>query len=243
MRFAFAISALVLSSTTASAEDFPAPSAGGALLSGAGLPVRDAPPLERWAGHQVVLGSQDLALLGAIDTRAESFVIADVRRYPDKLVMTQYTCRVAMAEAAGVQASMKDTTARTLPPVKIEIPVGDAGGYRPSTWVSEWGSADFDGDGEDGVTVEVDAPLCGGSLYLSSRTTTKALVNPYQKAIEAFIDVRVEQEILDTSNICLDLATSDSIEEVAGRVRYAPVASSSTCDSLFRQGWPVLVPL
>lgn len=200
-------------------------------------------PLERWAGRQVVLGEQDFTLVGTVDTRAESFVIADVRRYPDRYVMTQYTCRVDMAEVAGVSAKMTDATAQSTPPVTIEIPRDRRGRLAPVTWVSDWGDSDLDGDGERGATVAIGAPLCGGDLYLSSRTTTKAYPFERDAALEASVDVTVEQRILDTSNLCLDLATSDSREQVSGRVKYLPVAKHETCASLLRKGWPVSAPL
>lgn len=209
----------------------------------AGTDGSHAVALERWAGRQVVLGEQDLTLLGTVDTRAESFILADVRRHPDRYVLTQYTCRVDLAEVAGVSARMSDPAAQAVPPVTIEIPRKPDGTPEPVSWVVDWGSTDHDGDGNRGVTVSVGAPLCGGELYLSSRTTTKAYVFERDAALEASVDVTVEQTIFDTSNVCLDLATSDSVEQVSGRVKYVPVSKSETCSSLLRKGWPVPPPL
>ena len=60
-----------------------------------------------------------------MDTRTESFVIADVRRYPDRYLLTQYTCRVDMGEVAGVSATITDASAQATPAVTFEIPRGD----------------------------------------------------------------------------------------------------------------------
>lgn len=197
---------------------------------------------ERWAGHQRVEGQRNLTLLGNIETRTDSYVLADVRREGDRVYLTQRTCRVSIAKAAGVQASISDATARRLPPVSIELQrIGDRR-YRPASWVSRWDASDHDGDGEAGVTVTVDAPLCGGSLYVSSVTTTRAMVQPYADAIEAWVDVMVEQTILDTSNVCLDLTASDTVERVTGRVQYVAVDTDASCESLVRSGWPVTLP-
>lgn len=197
---------------------------------------------ERWAGHQRVEGQRSLTLLGDIETRTDSFVLADVRREGDKVYLTQRTCRVAIAKAAGVKATISDTTARRLPPVSIELQRAGERRYRPASWVSRWDASDHDGDGEAGVTVKVDAPLCGGSLYVSSVTTTRAMVQPFAEAIEAWVDVTVEQTILDTSNVCLDLTASDTVERVTGRVQYVPVDADASCESLVRSGWPVTLP-
>ena len=205
--------------------------------------VGKAPPLERWAGRQVVLGEQSFTLVGTVDTRAESYVLADVRRYPDRYVLTQYTCRVDLAEVAGVSAEMSDASAQSVPAVTIEIPRAEDGTLKPVRWVADWGRSDLDGDGYPGLTVASGAPFCGGDLYLSSRTTTKAFVFERDRALEASVDVTVEQSIMDTSNVCLDLATSDSTESVTGRVKYVPVKNSATCASLLREGWPVAAPL
>lgn len=239
MPFGFALIAILLVADPAQGESL-APS-----LEPVSRASRNTPsvPLERWAGRQVVLGEQSITFVGTVETRAESFVIADVRRYPDRYVMTQYTCRVNLAEVAGVRAKIADGTAQSVPPVTFEVPRSADGSLAPVSWVTDWGEADHDGDGNRGVTVEVGAPLCGGYLYLSSRTTTKSYMFERKQALEASLDVTVEQRIFDTSNICLDVATSDTVEQVSGRVTYAPVARSETCASLLRKGWPVAAPI
>ncbi|MEO1171650.1 MAG: hypothetical protein AAFX94_06320 [Myxococcota bacterium] len=198
--------------------------------------------VERWAGHQVVLGLQDLTLVGEVETRTESFVIADVRRRGDDYRLTQYTCRVAISPVAGVQAELTDAAVRALPPATIEFRRENGEPVAPVAWTTVWDDSDHDQDGNAGVTVSVDAPLCGGSIYISTVTDTNARLLPYSSGIEGAVDVQVSQKILGTSNWCLDVATGDSVEKVQGRVRYAPIDASATCDQLFRSGWPVFVP-
>lgn len=198
--------------------------------------------VERWAGHQVVSGRKDLSVLGEVETRTESFLIADVSRRGDDYRLTQYTCRVAMSPVNGVQAKIADRAVRSLPPATIEFSSRPGGQFSPSRWNTGWGVADYDRDGRQGLTVTVDAPLCGGALYISSTTQTDAQWEAYDAGLEANLEVSVEQDILDTSNWCLDLATSDTTETVVGKVRYLPVSKESTCDRLFSSGWPVLVP-
>lgn len=198
--------------------------------------------VERWAGHQVVLGRQDLTLAGEVETRTDSFVIADVRRQGARYRLTQYTCRVAIAQVAGVQAELSDAAVRSLPPATIELERRADGAFRAASWTTVWDDRDHEGDGNAGVTVSIDAPLCGGSLYISTVTTTNARFLPFEAGADGEVDVTVSQRILDTSNWCLDVATADSVERVRGRVRYAPIAQEATCDQLFADGWPVFVP-
>lgn len=202
--------------------------------------VTDQP--RRWAGFQRVVGYKDLVFLGKVDTQTDSFLLADVQEEDGRLVLTQRTCRVNIAEVAGVQASIEDRAAQRLPQVVIEFEKAVGGSFKPASWVSRWGQNDDDGDGEAGVTIEVDAPLCGGSLRVASTTTTEAQARRVADAIEASVDVTVEQSILETSNFCLDLTASDTVEQVHGKVLYVPVPSSATCASLLGRGWPVTPP-
>jgi hypothetical protein len=53
------------------------------------------------------------------------------------------------------------------------------------------------------------------------------------------IKVRVVQEILETSGVCLALFSSDTDEVQTGSFAYRSVPPHSTCESLGREGWPV----
>lgn len=214
------------------------------MVSAAVLVIAMLSPLpgagtDLWAGHQVVWGKRKIPVLGERETRTETFVLARVHRDGDDLVLAQGACRVIVGDVAGVRTRIAAASARRLPVVRFRLEGGAAGTDWRGRWRSGWDARDWDGDGRPGLSVEVDAPLCGGSVYVATESESRAEATPYDAAIRGRITVTVHQRVLGASNVCLELAGSDTEEEQRGVFAYRPVPADSTCDSLAEAGWPV----
>lgn len=187
-----------------------------------------------WAGRQVVRGQVVVPMLGALDTRVESLVLARVIHRDGRLVLEQRACQVRFAEVAGVGTRMSDAALQALPPERIEYVLAGNGGAAALPWTSGWDAEDHDEDTHPGISVDVVAPLCGGQVHVSSETTTEAIGRLTDGGFEAKLKVRVRQVIHGASNACLALMSSDSEQEMVGRVRYRPVPADTTCGELER---------
>lgn len=216
----------------------PAPAAlpepSGPATSGEPVPRADA--VVRWAGHQIVTGEQQAPVLGAIRTRTESFLLASAKRTATGWAIEQRACRVEIADVAGASVKMARPV-ELLPAARFTLEAKGAG--LEAGWFALWGREDVDGDGRPGATVIVDAPLCGGTLEVASRTGSFATARPDGEGLTGTIRVRVEQWILGTDGACLGLVAKDTDERMAGTFAYAPVADGASCASLAAAPWPV----
>lgn len=196
---------------------------------------------ELWAGHQVLLGTRKIPILGAFETRTDSFQLAVVEREEDRIVLRQRTCRMEIAPVAGVHVSFLPEGVPKMPPSIIPY-VRRGTRWEGGPWLTSWSEEDVDGDGNPGATVVVEAPICGGTIFVAgqSRSTTRATEK--QGGIEGEMRSRVGHTILGTSGGCLRLAARDSEEVVAGTFAYVPVPPDSTCESLLAAPWPVEAP-
>lgn len=197
---------------------------------------------EVWAGHQVVEGKRDIAIIGSVPTRTESFVLAQVTRRGDAIDIEQRACRVEFKEVLGVAVRMPTQTLARLPRAQFRFtPKADSSILQAGPWVVAWGTEDLDQDGRPGLTVEVEATMCGGSVYVASATTSEATGTLTPDGMRGHIAVRVMQEVLDASGFCLRVASQDSNETQTGRFAYRRVPKTTTCANLAKQRWPVWV--
>lgn len=196
---------------------------------------------ELWAGHQVLLGARKIPILGELQTRTESFQLAAVERQDGAIRLKQRTCRMENAPVAGVRVNFLPEGVPKMPPSIIPYTRRD-GAWVGGPWVTEWGEEDVDRDGKPGATVQVEAPICGGTLYVGgfSRATTRATER--EGGLEGEMRALVGHRILDTSGGCLKLAARDAEEKVSGTFAYRPVPAGSTCESLLAEPWPVKAP-
>ena len=188
-----------------------------------------------WAGHQVALGSKRVPVLGTLETRTDTFVLARLEKVSSGWRLVQEACRVDFAPVGGVSISM-DIDA--LPRSTMNLRARDDGTFAASS-VVRWGSEDLDGDGNPGLTVDVDATICAGSLYVSNTSTSDGTARLAPRFLGGHVDTNVRQSILGAEGACLSRMAEDSNEDVAGPFAYVPVSADATCESLERDGWPV----
>lgn len=192
-----------------------------------------------YAGHQVVVGHRDVPVIGRVETRTDTFLLAEVVHGEDGWVVSPRTCHVDMRPTAGVRIRMEDAVARVLPVVPFHLTAGRDGYWYAAPWQAGWGREDVDGDGHPGVTLAVSAPLCSGQVYVASTSWSKARVRLHRDAFEGEIRVRVHQRTLGASSGCLTLMSTDGRDRVKGTFRYERVPAGTTCDELEARGWPV----
>ena len=213
----------------------------GATLGFGGPEVRASDTPEKtllWVGHQVTLGRRVLPVLGTVETRSDTWVLALVSRTAGKVELVERACRVRMAEAAGAKVTLADAAVRALPPTRVVYTRrSGAEDWRAGPWRSGWDAEDHDQDGHPGVSLAVDAPLCGGHLFVASRALSIARASDWQGALRGELKVKLAQTILGAEGACLGLVSSDRDERLLGRVAYLPVRGDATCDSLEREGW------
>lgn len=197
---------------------------------------------EQWAGHQVVWGAMDVPFLGERRTRSETFVLAKVRRQGNRLRFSQRACAVRFKKVAGAQVSIEDALVRALPAVDFEFEV-EGGVARAPSWKAAWGRADVDKDGNPGMSIHVDAPLCDGVLYVATTTVSLATGYPLENGLAGEIAVRMRQDFLGADALCLRLFGKDRSENQRGRFVYKRVSPKETCESLMKKSWPVRASL
>ncbi len=195
---------------------------------------------ELWAGHQVVFGETDVPVLGRKETRSDSYVLARVTREKGRITITQRACKVDFQEVLGTTVHIPEKALLDLPPATFSfVPHGDI--LRAAPWEVGWGRQDVDRDGKPGLTVEVDASVCGGKLYVASNTKSAAVAKMLDEGegMMGKISVRVKQKILDADSACLRMFAADSDETQTGAFVYRRVPDSATCASLLRHPWPI----
>jgi hypothetical protein len=190
-----------------------------------------------WAGHQVAFGKREIPFKGEVQTRMDSFVLARLERDGDLVELHQTACHVRFSKVAGVTVHMN---AQALPRTRMVFSsdAGDAASLEGRSMVA-WASEDLDDDGHPGVTVRVQAPVCNGDLYVSNRSKTRATASIAPDRLEGRAKVHVKQTILGAEGACLSAVAKDTDEHQSGPFAYVPVPEGTTCETLFRQGWPV----
>ncbi len=210
-----------------------------------GRPSTDvaAPDYELWAGHQVVLGRQEVPVLGEIVTRTDTYFLAKVwRREAGVLEFLPVSCRIDVKEATGVKVRFDPETPPKLPPARMTLVPAGEDTYYALPWVAQWGKEDIDGDGHPGVTVSVEAPVCSGRLYVASRSRHRARARRQGEAIVGEVKVRVEQRMLGADGVCLKMIATDSVQDMVGTFAWRRVDRRASCASLAKGEWPVEAP-
>ncbi|MBU0550572.1 hypothetical protein KKF91_00025 [Myxococcota bacterium] len=203
-----------------------------ALLSGP-LPG----PEGLWAGYQEVAGQRDVAVLGEVKMRNRAWFLARWRQEGERWIMEQEVCDVDFDPVLGSQVRLPLRALRRLPRAKAVFERWGKS-WRARGWRSGWGAEDIDEDGAPGVTMVIDAPMCGGRLHVASDTITQAELRPEGQGWSARLRVRVAQKILGADSLCLGQVASDAQDRLRGFFRLAPVPEGSACADWARADWP-----
>jgi len=195
--------------------------------------LEPAPVVEKWIGTLAVLGSRKVPLLGKVEFRTDTQVLATATEEGPVWTVAQKTCRVNFPKVAGAKISLNETAPQVMPIAHFNwVPGEDE--WHAGPWGSGWDENDHDGDGNPGITFHVQAPFCGGDIYVSSKASQTARGKPGKDdtVVEGVIDIHVEQNILGARGPCLTLMARDTKEWMRGQFAFVRVEDDATCDSV-----------
>lgn len=184
-----------------------------------------------------------MPVLGTIENRTDSFLLAEVRRTAEGVELRQSACSLRFKPVLGVKITMPTTAIRKLPASRIRYRRGDADTLQARPWTVSWAEQDLDGDGKPGVTVEVESPWCSGQIQVASKAVSQASGTLTADGLEAAIEVATDQRIMAATSWCLSAGSKDERLDQRGRVRYQRVTPGTTCETLQSAPWPVHVDL
>lgn len=199
---------------------------------------------ELWAGHAVVVGKRSVPILGKVEAGTESWVLATVERTKDGFRIEQKSCRVTLSNPLGVDLFLNPGAAEKLPPIILEYKRRPDGMYYQDPNTSGWDDQDVDGDGKKGMTVNVDAPICGGKLFVGLKT--KSMSRGTMSAngeLRGEMRAKIAQRVFDSEGSCISLLADDAEESAIGSFAYVPTSSTASCASLNAlKKWPITAP-
>ena len=193
---------------------------------------------EYWAGHQVVFGTREVPVLGTLNTRMDTYMLARVRRSDSEIIIDERACKVDYVDVGGVKIYVDPAG---LPDSRVVFENVEGTPHYTMSGTLDWGSEDIDEDGRPGLRVYIDAPVCSGALHVSNKTTTiaRAFGDDQGTPLYGEVTLNIHQRILDADGKCLSSMAKDSYERSKGKFRYTKIKANSTCRSLIDAGWPV----
>jgi hypothetical protein len=201
--------------------------------------VAAEPSAEVWAGHAVVVGQRSVPIAGKVEATTESWVLARVVRTKDGFRIEQKSCAVELSNPLGVKLFMNPGAAEKLPAIIIEYVRRADGKYYQAPSTSGWGKEDVDGDGSPGLTVNVDAPICGGKLFVGIQTKSMSRgVMAADGVLRGEIKAQIAQDVLGSEGKCLGALADDADEAASGAFAYVPTSSTAACATLPRAKYP-----
>lgn len=198
---------------------------------------------EIWLGRQVVVGTKPLMIIGDVETRTESYLLARVTRSENTLTIEQQACSVSFGEVFGVQTAMAPATLKKLPVTRFTLTLGADGALTASPWRVAWDETDLDGDGHPGVTVAISSRMCSGELFVASDTLTSIRqASLTDDRINGELTVVVDQLLLGSTARCLMLGADEQHDQQQGRFTYQRLDTTDTvtCADIPAARWPTL---
>jgi hypothetical protein len=196
-----------------------------------------SPPPVLWAGYQEVTGEHDVPVIGTVETRNRTWFLARFDPEGGGRVLRERVCGVDFDRVMGVRVRLPERLLARLPIVTARFEAQPDGGWA-GEWITGWGREDLDDDGRPGVTIDVDAPMCGGRVEVESRSTSRAVLRPEGDGFAGPLVVDVDQTMLGASNVCLRAASDDTREHHTGWMRLVAVPPDSTCGRWGPADWP-----
>ncbi len=198
-------------------------------------PLPDVGSSATWIGTQSVVGVRSIPLIGTVEFRTDSRVLATVSRTSEgRIELVQRVCGIVFSRALGAEMHLDPTAPRAMAPTRLAFDRAADGSWLAGPWPSGWTADDHDHDGHPGITVRVKAPVCGGGLHVASTGTNHATAPADPRS--GHIKVWVEQDILGSEGACLRIMARDRDEWLEGRYRYEDAPAASTCDTITE--WP-----
>ena len=212
-----------------------------AVLLAVAIPVESSADDEVvWAGHQVVTGVKKIPLLGELETRTDTFVVARVKKVGDTISFIQSPCRSVFKEVAGVSTAIHSKKTGWMPTVEFSfLPIRKKGWYQAVPYTNGWGDEDLDSDDNPGVTVDVDSMLCSGQVYVTAHNEIQARGKFVGDSFEGIMKVNAKQTPLGAEKTCLRMVVSEQVSKLKGTFAYTEVSADATCESLLKKEWPV----
>jgi hypothetical protein len=196
------------------------------LLALVGLSL--AQEAETWIGTLAVVGTRSIPLLGTVEYRTDTHVLAEaIRTADDRWTVTQYVCDLTFKKALGATVTLAPNATRAVPATRFDWVRGTDGNWS-SVWLGGWNEADHDGDGRPGIRFAVAAPLCGGALHIASAARNEAHAEG-EGPLRGRLRVWTEQRILQSEGACLRVMARDRKEWLPGRYAFV-AAAGATCD-------------
>jgi hypothetical protein len=210
------------------------------LLALIGAPPASAETTELWAGRAMMTGHRSVPFLGKVEAKTDSFVLAKVVRKGNTITFDQINCKLDLMNPIGVILTLNPGAAEKIPPVHLVFEKRPDGWWHQHETTTGWDKEDVDGDGHPGLTINVEAPVCGGKLFVGLHTTSiaRGTLTP-EGGMKGQLKAKGKQAVIDTEGACLSVLVRDSDESAAGTFAYVPVPKDSTCASLSKEAWPL----
>ncbi len=186
------------------------------------------PAHEVWAGTLSVVGTRSIPLLGTVEYRTDTHVLAvAIQVAEDRWSVTQQVCDLNFSKALGATVRVAPDATRSIPPTRFDWVRGPDGMWS-TVWLGGWNDTDFDKDGKPGISFHVGALVCGGTLHIASAARNEATADapgPHNGKLKIW----TEQQILATEGACLKVMAKDRKEWLYGRYSFV-VAPDATCE-------------
>lgn len=197
-----------------------------------------ANPWTWWAGHQITRGHRKVPVLGRLSTHLETFYIAKVRKRGRGYEVIQSACSSNYRPIGGVKVGLR---AQFTPPIHLNFQPDPKGLFRANTQV-QWSKQDLDQDGEPGLSIDIDARICKGQLYVGDKTRVQSTARFVDnQSWEGEITTKHRFEILGSNSFCLRAFARSRDEQAKGRFRFQPLPGPTRCQDLKGRPWPVSV--
>lgn len=189
-----------------------------------------------WVGHQITRGHRKVPVLGKLSTHLETYYLARMRRKGKGFEVIQQACGSKYRPIAGVKVGFH---AEHTPALHYNFQPNRKGELRATARVN-WTREDLDKDGEPGLSIDVNARICRGRLYVGNHSRMQSMArwtHPWQWDGE--IETEHTMQILGSDSFCLRTFARSRKEQAHGRFRFKAIPGPTSCAKLLKKPWPV----
>lgn len=189
-----------------------------------------------WVGHQITRGHRKVPVLGKLATHLETYYIAKLRKTGQGFEVIQSACASNYRPIAGVEIGFH---AEHTPAIRYDFSPRQPGQLHADAKVV-WAREDLDQDGQPGLSIDVNAKICRGKLYVGNHTTIQSeahWVNPWEW--EGTVQTEHLMNILGSDSFCLRTFARSRKETSKGNFRFRALSGPTTCAALLKKPWLV----